>query len=308
MASDIQIIYVLAPAFSGTTLFSLALGGFEDVLNLGEVSALENDYVGFKKCTCGQTLDDCSFWKKLSSCIDCYSDFEPNFSLSSRGTGEKLDSRYSVRSNWENVKRLISRSAARSFYDESYIRTYQEKNKNFFLAVRACFPNYTTIVDCSKNVDRLTVLETCPDLNFFVILLRRNPAAIYASSLRRFEKRRKSRPMKRLPIFFAKIIYSIWLRRSIERVYSGFEGVDENRKMVVLFEDFVDNPRAILEQVKQKCGITGKWVTPITAASQHLYVGNRWIFSDPNDPIEFKLRDYVETLSWSDKVLMKLLF
>ena len=60
-----KIIIISANAYSGSTLFSLFLGKFKPILNLGEVINIENMYNPNRKCSCGDNLIDCENWSKI---------------------------------------------------------------------------------------------------------------------------------------------------------------------------------------------------------------------------------------------------
>ena len=61
-----NLIYLLSPSYSGSTLLTLLLAQHPKIATIGELKATARGDVEKYKCSCGQNILECSFWKKLS--------------------------------------------------------------------------------------------------------------------------------------------------------------------------------------------------------------------------------------------------
>ena len=58
-------VYIVSSPHGGSTLFSHVLGKHPEALNLGEVSFLPKLLALGELCSCGATMRECEFWKKI---------------------------------------------------------------------------------------------------------------------------------------------------------------------------------------------------------------------------------------------------
>jgi hypothetical protein len=65
---DNKIIYIVARGHSGTTILDIILGNSEDAFSCGElISGISQIN---PKCSCGEELKDCVFWKNIKKEIE----------------------------------------------------------------------------------------------------------------------------------------------------------------------------------------------------------------------------------------------
>ncbi len=130
-----RILYVLGLAYSGTTLFGLSIGRHSKVLNLGEIVNLENDYHPKGRCTCGETLSNCSFWKKIGKVLAEQQKDMPE-ELRWQMTREGKRSFLEEKSDTSRLRVLFGVSPE-TVYGEPKVDTYLRKNEAFFAAISA---------------------------------------------------------------------------------------------------------------------------------------------------------------------------
>lgn len=70
-----QIVYIVGLSHSGSTLLDLILGGHSAFIGLGEIALsvdpdLHQVVENHKQCSCGNSLEDCSFWGAVISHLE----------------------------------------------------------------------------------------------------------------------------------------------------------------------------------------------------------------------------------------------
>jgi len=184
MPSKIKLIYILGTGFSGSTLLSLVLGTQKGVLNLGEVWALENDYVENRKCSCGKNVMNCNYWQWI---INSYQKFVSDYDQDQIFDfihGQK-DSDF-VFNGLTLRQRVLHHLTLDSYllFGRKNVHHYRYKNYIFFKFILNLFKNkYEYVVDSSKSVDRLMILNTSNLFDIFVIFLTRDGMSIVGKQI-----------------------------------------------------------------------------------------------------------------------------
>lgn len=300
------VLYVMGTAFSGSTLFGLALGQQEGIINLGEITNLENDYAPGIRCSCENTLHNCQFWSKLI----------PDVSARQKDLANPLQWTFAVeakrdviddRGNYlRKLSTILGRSCSAAFGEKNVAR-YAARNAEFFRALQDCLPATRAFVDLSKSPERLEALLTRDDLDVRPIFLKRSPMAVFSSLMKR--------PIRQRTSFGPKAIHNsmfLYLRlRHCERVFAA---VNPAKKIVVSFERFIARPIEILDAIVKSLGLS------ITCAPledgqlcmfpkrQHVYVGNRWLFRNCPDKVVVKRRDDISRLTHFQKLALYSVF
>jgi len=314
-SNKLRVLYILGSSFSGTTLFSLALGTHNALLNLGEVSSLEHDYNDRRFCTCGQVLNKCPFWSYLKQWLEINQNNvikQLRWCLKDDGAVEYLDRRYNIRSLKENCKIFFGVPLS-GIFPRNYLEMYGEKNKLFFHSVSKAFPDYKYIIDCSKQPERLEAIKQNRGIDVRVIYLKRESHAIFASSLKRLRVRNRGALSRYANSFSGSLIYALWLRSVMRRCDKVFSTVASEDRLIVSFEKFVKKPHVIVQRVINWLGLNevGDEALKdliVRPSEQHIYVGNRWLFKNPNEPVHFKYRDDIDKVRPSQKLAMHLVF
>ena len=213
------MIFVLGHAFSGSTLFSLALGADKRFLNLGEVSSLEHDYNDSTKCTCGKPLIRCPFYEKLKSGLAFWQASIPEtikWHLEGHAGSAMIDRRHRHNTVAQNLK-LVAGAPVHRIFPESEIQRYLKKNELFFTAVKQIFSEYDFIVDCSKSPKRLEIFLNSQEMDLRVIYLQRPNETCFASRMKRVKKRISASHRNFLNRFFFTSAFAIWQQSEMAR-------------------------------------------------------------------------------------------
>ena len=61
-----DVIYILAPSYTGSTLLTFLLAQHRDIATIGELKATARGDLGTYSCSCGTLQRECAFWKQLT--------------------------------------------------------------------------------------------------------------------------------------------------------------------------------------------------------------------------------------------------
>ena len=60
-----KIIYIAGYGRSGSSILALILGQHKNIISLGEIGVIFSALKHKRICTCGQKLNNCTYWKQL---------------------------------------------------------------------------------------------------------------------------------------------------------------------------------------------------------------------------------------------------
>jgi hypothetical protein len=142
----LRVLYIAGMGHTGSTLLDLLLSSHSRIVSVGEAKTLAGKP---SPCTCGESLEDCSFWSAVSRRLE------------------------------NDVGRTL-----RGLQMLGPEPRFAEDNAAFFRAV-AAEAGTGWIVDSSKNRRRLQALLQSPDLEIKPIHLVRDPRGVVFSNLRK---------------------------------------------------------------------------------------------------------------------------
>ena len=62
-----ELLYILAPSFSGSTLLTYLLAQHPDIATVGELKATQMGAVEKYRCSCGAPILECGFWREVQT-------------------------------------------------------------------------------------------------------------------------------------------------------------------------------------------------------------------------------------------------
>ncbi|MES9962307.1 MAG: sulfotransferase [Candidatus Sedimenticola sp. 20ELBAFRAG] len=200
--SNTDLIYIAGDDRSGSTLLDMMLAGHSQITSLGEAYQLRAFATGNRDfypsvhelvCFCGQSLDECSFWKKVAENID-----RPLDSL-------ELKPFYLRRDHKNIFNRLLKKLlwASLHFYPEIYESKAVDKLLNGPRIAKDSFELYDAaakasgsryILDSSKSPLRLrSLIHQDPERIKLVNLFRDPRGVVYSKSKRGLPLRKAAR-------------------------------------------------------------------------------------------------------------------
>ncbi|SLN59078.1 hypothetical protein ROA7450_03049 [Roseovarius albus] len=293
-----KVIYITGLAYSGTTLFSAALGYSKSFFNAGEVNYLENDYHHKKICSCGQKVDDCPVWRPVLNCVKSDSENQiETLTFSQDQTLRTIDKR--SRPLWIRLLTLLG-VRPEYLFEKEELKDYALRHQNFMHELSSTL-NVDFVVDASKNFTRLQVLHQYSDFPIHVIYVRRSHIQTYASRLKRAKRRNRFYLPLFAPVYLSVILFRV---RGLRRQLKVF---DHSNLSIVDYEAFIDDPSSVEAQLTKELG------TPVELGicgnefgldHLHVFTGNIWLAqaAKTGEKVTIKSGDGRATLSWFEKL------
>ena len=168
-----DLLYILSPSYSGSTLLTLLLAQHPDITSIGELKGTAMGPLEDYTCSCGQKILSCDFWRSISEKV-------PGFTLEDFGTHFRSDTafydrvmRAQVRGPvFEAIRSLVLRWPGIAKEKNAIL----ERNQQFINA--ACeLQGGQWFLDGSKDPHRLRYLQDSGRFNIKVIEMYRDGRA-----------------------------------------------------------------------------------------------------------------------------------
>ena len=183
-----KMVYILSPSYSGSTLLTFLMADHQSISTIGELKATSMGDVKKYRCSCGELLLSCEFWKHLSGELNGQG---VNFSLENFGTHFASDFYF--------INRLFSSQVKGAGYE--FIRNLlinyspvissefkQVLNQNNLVSKKICeIKGGEVFLDGSKNCNRLLYFYRSGLWDVKVINLVRDELGLL-NSMRKREK------------------------------------------------------------------------------------------------------------------------
>ena len=287
-----KLIYVMGPAYTGSTLLGLLLEQHNKVFNLGEVINLEHDYTPETACSCGEKLGDCPFWSKAAEQLNAQDD---QYSLKTQSRRHDID----ARGGMHKLKLVFGGSARRVFRDQD-IDLYIKRNLHLFQTIQE-LTHSEYLVDLSKNPERLELLLESEELECYVLEVRRNEEDVYASTLKRPKRTRAK-------YGFKKWREAIWLNLRAKHQQRIIKKVAPSHHFILSFDQLMAHPKEELSKIYNWLGLElnqDQIKAEIDLRDHHVYVGNRWLFNRQDPMVEINAKRSETSLSTSARLIFR---
>jgi hypothetical protein len=282
-AGRTRLVYLLAPSHSGSTLLAMLLGNHPEVCTVGELKATSLGDVTRYRCSCGEALRGCRFWREVSREI---STTGRPFDIAEAGT----DLAFGASSYVQRLLRPLHRGPALEAVRDLALalspwwrRQLPEiQRRNAELARAVCrLTGKRVIVDSSKVALRLKYLLRNPDFDVRVIRIVRDGRAVALTYMdpARFADARDprlrgggmggGRESERLS---AAAAAREW-RRSTEEAETLLAGLPKDRFTESRYEELCAEPTATLRRLFAFVGVDADRPTAMTSTERHV-LGN----------------------------------
>lgn len=268
-----KVLAVIGHAYSGSTLFGLALGQHYNIVCLGEVMFHENDYSESSKCTCGEKLVDCEFWQKAKIHLEReQSDLPDNlkWELSKKSGLCEIDRR----GGWKKLPVVLGYPLNKIFGKEK-TSLYKHKNELFFKSMASLVGEEKVLLDLSKLPERVELMHNAENIDLYCVYLKRAADQVFASTMKRPKRTRAK-------FGFKVIREAVWFNLRKRHIEHTLNKISDDKKIEVDYEEFIKNPKMVLSQVFNWLDLDKSpsifEEKKIDINKQHLYVGNRWLF------------------------------
>lgn len=294
-----KLIYIFGFPYSGSTIFSIALGSSSDIFNAGEISFIENDYHDANRCSCGKTLAECKFWARISRSL--LPEKVNSLDLSETGRLRDIDAR-----DLGIIKKLmlLSGFSIERVFSPGEVIDYARRHEEFLSRLHEV-SGATYILDSSKSERRLTSLLRYTDIDIKIILLKRPAVDIYAARLKRARRRN--------PLYHSLLspLYLAWLVYGLKRIERCLDEVPAHKVAKIDLDRFTRSPHEVLQNLNGFLGDSFRWRIDdhsiLDFRKQHVFTGNAWLrkIDDSHLPVVIQ-RPRGETISPLERYIFKL--
>ena len=307
-AAPLKVLSVTGAGRSGTTVLASILDGIDGWSSAGEMRRLwERGVAEGRPCACGQVPERCPVWAPVVAQTLLTSDGKPSDDALQR----IVDAQHAL-SPWRRRVRVL-RSAAggdAAWSELQQVRTAMGAG----LAAFAHVTGARVVVDTSKRAEDAAVLAAVDGVEHYVLHIVRDPRAVVHSWRRAksFYAGGSQRTMgtRKLPST---------VRRWIENCLSTellLRQLPPGRWLRVRYEDFSENPRAVVDQIISLLDETGQAPFEddhtVRLGANHIVAGNPSRFTTGS--VKIKADDEWSTrmprrdqlfVEWATKPLMR---
>jgi len=237
-----NLLYILSPSFSGSTLLTFLLAAHPEIATVGELKASSMGDIDNYRCSCGALLKECSFWKKVKKGME---DKDIPFSFAEFGTNFNCGSalfRRLIRLSAKSA--LLLRLGPRLFNIPPSYRTQLERileQNSILIELITKIQGAGVFLDGSKDPERLNQLLISRRWKIKVIHLLRDGRGIANSYMKHYNVDMRSAARE-------------WVstETTCERVLSG---ISPKNAMTVKYEEICQNSQQTLDRVLEFTGL-----------------------------------------------------
>lgn len=179
----LKILYVTSSSFSGSTFLSFLLNTHPDIATTGETEGWRDADVDTFKCSCGQVLKSCPFFKSIA---DVFRQNGMPFAYNNFGTSYRLADSTRFNQYLTGALPFIRNSSVERLRDGIVThlpgfsgRIAQSNRANvLFMRTALSLAGATVFLDIDKNPYRLRYLRRLEDVDLRVLYLIRDPRGV----------------------------------------------------------------------------------------------------------------------------------
>ncbi len=282
----VKLAYILAASHSGSTLLSMLLGSHPQIATVGEMklSATALGDVARYRCSCGQAIQECHFWRMVSDHMAAQGF---TFDLAHAGTDYRaMESRYAqcllgpmYRGGFPEILRDVALGLSGTW--RKRLPEIHRRNAAF-AAVLCGVKGAKIVVDSSKIGLRLKYLLRNPELQVRVIRLIRDGRAVALTYMNPAQFADAKEPARRgggmggeRSAERLSLAQAAWeWRRCMEEAESLLRSLPASQWTEVRYEEYCQAPDTTLTRLQQFLGVEpARQPRDFRAVEQHV-VGN----------------------------------
>ncbi len=264
-SKPLKVLFITAFGRSGTTLLDNVIGQLPGFFSLGETQFVwDRSLRDNRLCGCGKPFRDCEIWGPVAE--EALADLSP----------AEIEEMVRLRDRLGSL-RLVPRSWRGDAGVDAGLRLYIDRLRRLYDAVHRV-TGCQVLVDSSKSPSHGYVLDHMSGIDLEVLHMVRNPRAVAFS----WQKRKVYDASGDEPMYMARLS----LRKSA-MMWLGWNSVSEllwrNRSNYrrLRYEDFVDRPREVLEDLRARLG-AGDAKLPFTGSHTVELEANHCLAGNPN--------------------------
>lgn len=254
----LRVLYIVGPGRSGSTLLERALDQAPHVAGVGELAMIwQHGVLGDRRCSCGTAFHDCTFWAEVEA--------------RSPGLFDEHAARAIVQGQVRTTRtaRLVRAMSARGRHalERQLAPDHVARTERLYRAIQQV-SGADTIVDSSKHPFLAWLTGRIEGIDVTYLHLVRDPRATAHSWGRvRLEPGAPGLTMNRYSVLSASVQWTLWNAAALA-VTRGQQAA------LVNYEDFVAEPRRVLDEILADLGHPGLDPTIVHDATIELRPGH----------------------------------
>lgn len=257
------VCYILAPSYSGSTLLALLLNTHPRIATVGELNAPRRiDTVTLKLCSCGQPLNECSFWHQVGSELE-----GRNQEFDTADLGTRFESHSGFPAKWVVGSRiqtgLLENSRETLLYGLPVVRRELDRileRNHLLIETIIRVQGGTILIDSSKNANRLKLMHRSGYWRIRVINLIRDGRGTTNSFMKKTEATMKKAA-------------TLWIR-SHEQTRRVLKCLPRARSLRIRYEDLANQPADTLGRISGFLGLDDRRFRLDFRSAEHHLLGN----------------------------------
>lgn len=291
--SALKVVYVMGAGHIGSTILDIVLSSHPQLESLGEVSKFHR--FGWlpdenRKCACGLSVYNCQFWTKVrQEWIDM--------------TGSEDAKRYMhLQPRFERTRSAWARLLRNKLNRTPDFTEYLQGTEALYRAIKQT-GGKKYLVDSSLTPKRAYAQTMNPNIDLYLIHLVRDGRGVIWSLMK---------PNKKIP---ARVYIpapphrttNYWISANLQSAWV-YRSVEEQKRIMIRYEDFVTNTSMILSQIgaligEDLDGLIKNTKLTITNQVRHTVGGNRVRFQKDEDISITPDFTWMQNLSQKDRSL-----
>jgi hypothetical protein len=256
------LLYILSPSYSGSTLLTFLLSKHPEIATIGELKATGMGDVNEYKCSCGELIRECSFWRSVAHRS---AEREIDFSVDAFDTKLVSNSRLANRFVDTTVRGGLfeyARSTALTLLPGARNALRESIRRNFEIGEVVCeLQDKKVFLDSSKTPSRLRHLADADFWDIKLICLRRDGRGVANSN------------RKHLNIGIGPAAER-WVRDDRE-IQCTMDLLGDLPRVEIRYEDLCQDPEKTLITITEAFGLTNLSLTTETLKDgEHHILGN----------------------------------
>lgn len=265
----LDLLYVLSPGHSGSTLLGLVIGAHPQIATVGELKWAPDSFRDDDPCSCGKGMRHCDFWRQVQQRVAqrgmdlAQEGFRVHYTKRERAH-EKLIARQVGSPLVEVLRRTAIAAWPAAARDRLHTLAYNITLMGAILDVTGG----SVFLDTSKDASRLRYLSESRSLRIKVVHLIRDGRAVAYSLIKKG--------------YDPDVAASDWVseHRQALRLKRSFERSDW---MSLRYETFCESPDATLAEVCEFAGVDVQRRTLDYRGWQSHVIGNRMRLESSNE-------------------------
>jgi len=257
-----DLIYILAPSYTGSTLLTFLLSTHKRIATIGELKASRRYDLDTYRCSCGFLLRECNFWKRVTEEMQKAG---TSFALDYFGTHFRADSFLCDRLLHAGIRGRFLEAIRNSMLRllpgcRRQLHNILERNRQI-IDVTCHLQQSEMFLDGSKEAIRLKLLNSANYWNLKVIYLIRDGRGVTNSYMRHYNV-----PMEKAS--------QEWCRahRECDRVV---QELGNDTYITVHYEDLCRDPQGTMAKIYEFLGLDADLCDFQFRSFEHHILGNQ---------------------------------